>query len=85
LNEAWEYSDGQRQRAINYFAENREFFPIPDYGVPGDVTAFDSFIERLAADVKSNVTLFIHCMGGSGRTGIVAGTLFLLLFASFDI
>ena len=48
-------------------------FPIPDLGVPASpkrtAAALDAIDERIAA----GGTVYVHCWGGVGRTGLVVG------------
>ena len=77
LTEEWESSDRSlRQRAAEYRTDRRRLrFPVPDYGVPEDAPAFALFVERLAEALRGPEVLFVHCMGGAGRTGIVLACL----------
>lgn len=47
-------------------------FPIEDYGVPSDASAFWVFVSDLAARLQRNEHLVIHCAAGVGRTGLAA-------------
>ena len=47
--------------------------PIPDGGTPVDRAALQVFVLGLAAAVRQGEGVVIHCRGGLGRTGLVAG------------
>lgn len=52
-------------------------YPIKDFGVPQDMNSFYKFIQQtIEALAKGNV--LVHCMGGYGRTGLVAACLMVM-------
>jgi protein-tyrosine phosphatase len=53
------------------------WFPIPDTRVPQSMQEFSTLIEKLAAHLNAGKTVVIHCMGGRGRTGLVAAACLL--------
>jgi hypothetical protein len=48
-------------------------FPVPDYGTPEDIKGFYALARKVADRLKSNENLLVHCAGGVGRTGMLAG------------
>ncbi len=46
-------------------------FPIPDFGVPADIDAFEGMIRQSVAILRKQIPLCVHCYAGIGRTGIV--------------
>ena len=55
-----------------YRGENLDVihFPIPDFQVPGDLTAFKNVIELVDTHARAGKNIGVHCMAGIGRTGI---------------
>jgi protein-tyrosine phosphatase len=55
-----------------YRGENLDVihFPIPDFQVPGDLTAFKHIIELVDTHARAGKNIGVHCMAGIGRTGI---------------
>lgn len=84
LCEPWEYNDGRRQRAIDYHVENRLCFAIPDRSVPEDEVLFIEFVANLVALLERGEVVFVHCLGGAGRTGIVLSCVLLQLNEDLD-
>jgi hypothetical protein len=50
-------------------------FPIPDMGVPPDLSLFKSLIQYLSEQIMLDKKIFIGCIGGHGRTGLVLSVL----------
>lgn len=46
--------------------------PIPDFGVPG-VAEMAAILDTIEGALAAGHTLYLHCWGGSGRTGTVVG------------
>jgi protein-tyrosine phosphatase len=86
-------SDEERKRYIDYTLRVRDklpfaiFFhhPIVDDNVPTNPQEFRCLIDALAHLVKSGRKIYIHCVGGHGRSAVVAGCLLKTLgFANGD-
>lgn len=54
-------------------------YPIPDQGLPSDLSSYKKFLELLCFLVNQNEKIYIHCRGGHGRSGIVAACLLIHL------
>ena len=52
-------------------------FPIEDHSVPEDLDATRTFIAALDDLLKDGHRVAIHCKGGVGRTGSIAGALMI--------
>ena len=50
-------------------------YPIEDYGVPPDVEEFRALVRRGLELLREGKNLFVHCVGGLGRTGTYVGCL----------
>ena len=50
-------------------------YPIPDYGTPADRMTFSALLEDIADRLTRGERLYVHCMGGIGRTGTVLACL----------
>lgn len=48
------------------------WFPIPDMSVPDSMDELILLVQKILLNAKQNKTVVIHCMGGLGRTGMVA-------------
>ncbi len=86
LAEEWEFCENRRQRAIDYSVPEtleKLFFPVMDRSIPEDKTKFRAFVELLSQKVSAH-TIYVHCLGGAGRTGIVAACLLLQLDKSLS-
>lgn len=58
-------------------------FPIKDLGVPASKDPFKYFIKKIHKAVESGENIVIHCHGGIGRSGLVAGG--VLLHSSYTV
>jgi hypothetical protein len=47
-------------------------FPVPDMGIPTLETA-RAALDAIREGIESNPAVYIHCWGGIGRTGTIAG------------
>jgi protein-tyrosine phosphatase len=56
--------------------------PLPDGGTPTDLEAVRPLVEAIDARVREGALVAIHCEGGLGRTGLVAGCYLAHLGAS---
>lgn len=43
--------------------------PVPDFGIPGDLQAWDEGLARVSREASSNKNIAVHCLAGIGRTG----------------
>jgi protein-tyrosine phosphatase len=59
-------------------------FPIQDFAVPRDSAGFARFLNDLLARLRCGERLYVHCLGGIGRTGTLLGCLFKLLGETDD-
>ncbi len=58
--------------------------PIVDGSVPDSPALLADLVRRISAAVDSGRTLVVHCIGGLGRTGTVAGCLLVERGATAD-
>jgi protein-tyrosine phosphatase len=58
-------------------------FPIADFSVP-DAAALQSLAKQIAKDIRKGYFVVIHCRGGIGRSGVVAGATLIALGAGAD-
>ena len=50
-----------------------ERHPIPDYGVPNSPERMTAILDAIDAAMNGGKTVYVHCLGGVGRTGTVVG------------
>ncbi len=50
-------------------------YPIPDFGVPGDVDAYRVVADDILDRVRGGQRVVVACRGGYGRTGTVVGSM----------
>ncbi|MBA2662743.1 MAG: dual specificity protein phosphatase family protein [Bradymonadaceae bacterium] len=48
------------------------YFPIPDQGIPSDPGAFAELCAQITERLADGRRVVVHCMGGLGRSGLVA-------------
>lgn len=48
---------------------------IEDHGIPKDVDSFLNDVERIVARLKNGENVFVHCLGGRGRTAMALAAL----------
>lgn len=58
-------------------------FPIPDFGVP-DPVELRRLAARLADEVRDGRFVVVHCFGGIGRSGVIAGATLIHLGATAE-
>lgn len=64
-------------RAVPPAGFRLERFPIPDFDVPGE-RALVEWVQSAGRELGSTAApLFLHCMGGCGRSGVMAAALLL--------
>ena len=61
------------------FRPNRISFPIEDYSVPADRSAFLNLSNELALSLESGQKVLVHCGAGIGRTGTLAVSVLMSL------
>lgn len=73
-------------KELSDIAENeRKFFPIvihskvQDYSVPESKEEFLADLHTVAEHIRNGRSVFIHCMGGHGRTGMALASLAIVL------
>ena len=59
-------------------------FPIQDFAAPRDPAEFAQFLNDLLARLRRGENLYVHCLGGIGRTGTLLCCLFKLLGVEGD-
>jgi protein-tyrosine phosphatase len=47
--------------------------PVPDMGVPGSPDIMRTILDAIRTSVHERPAVYLHCWGGIGRTGTVAG------------
>jgi protein-tyrosine phosphatase len=47
--------------------------PIRDTSVPDDLPSVDALLDQVEARVRGGKRVVVHCRGGLGRTGVIAG------------
>jgi protein-tyrosine phosphatase len=55
------------------------WFPIRDQSVPESLQQFHEAVGRIVGYLRRGKTVVVHCMGGLGRTGLVAAACLLAL------
>lgn len=52
---------------------SHERFPIPDMAVPGSPEVTATILDAIDAHIAEGRTVYVHCFGGVGRTGVIVG------------
>ena len=52
-------------------------YPVQDMNIPKDPGSFDRLLSTIFSLLRNNKSVLIHCMGGKGRTGLVAAALLI--------
>ena len=60
-------------------------YPIPDYRAPTDEGTFSALLEELSRRLAGGERLYVHCMGGIGRTGTLLACLLKRLGVDGDV
>lgn len=53
-------------------------FPVADHGVPADEAAFERLARELAGELHRGTGVVIHCLGGKGRSSLLAASVLAL-------
>lgn len=72
----WLEFQGEKQQVL--YAENAVdyiHYPIQDYGVPRDNNSFLKLVQTLHGYLTNGKNIGIHCVGGIGRSGLLAAAL----------
>lgn len=48
-------------------------FPIPDLSVPSTKDTTINILDTIKKHIKAQETVYLHCWGGVGRTGLIVG------------
>ena len=59
-------------------------FPIRDHGTPPDDIQLAALLTRILEKLHKGHKLYIHCLGGHGRTGTLAGCLLAAIYPFWD-
>jgi protein-tyrosine phosphatase len=59
-------------------------YPIRDYCAPTDEATFSGLLDDLATRLSAGERIYVHCIGGLGRTGTVFACLLKLFGADGD-
>ena len=60
------------------------WFPIPDFGVPENPAGFSLFLGELHGRLGRGERLYLHCLGGIGRTGMTLACMLKALGVTGD-
>jgi protein tyrosine phosphatase len=52
---------------------------IPDFSTPSNMMKFVRQLDQIIAMLKAGQKVFVHCMGGHGRTGMILAALDIML------
>lgn len=71
----WNTSDNIIVSLLEYYTHSHDVrYAISNYGTPPtDCAQFDDLITALIRKAKEGKTIYVHCYGGHGRTGLVFG------------
>ncbi|MCU0753425.1 MAG: tyrosine-protein phosphatase [Akkermansiaceae bacterium] len=47
--------------------------PVPDMGVPDSADTMRAILDAIRSSIRKRPAVYVHCWGGIGRTGTVAG------------
>lgn len=72
-NETWPYHRTLREEANVYGVEVTPLaFPIGDFGLPGP-EQMNSILDAIDEGLQAGRKIYLHCLGGIGRTGTTVG------------
>lgn len=60
------------------------YFPIPDMGTPPSIVEFKKLLKYLKDSLVSGKSVYIGCIGGHGRTGLVLAALTTYMIGDKD-
>ena len=63
-----QYLAKHRDRGVSH-----ENFPIPDVSTPRDAEQTRAILDTIDAHRAAGKTVYVHCWGGVGRTGVIVG------------
>lgn len=71
LTQAQEMDTGDLAGALGLAGLGWRHLPVPDYGVPGPGEGL-VLVDELSARLASGGRIALHCLGGCGRSGMLA-------------
>lgn len=71
LVEPAEFAASPLNLPAEFGAERYYHFPVPDMGIPQN-DDLAKFIDQILPEIRKGAKVAIHCMGGKGRSGMVA-------------